>query len=140
MKIMNRMRVLLRGYWLRMNREIIAGTVLVVAIGVPLLWCRNELRPVLSSSEKPSHGSSVQRAAFDSLIVRLDKQKEQRSNWAYTALVGIIAVSVFKRVFPIPWVRGTYVLLAVAGTLLLCSIQAGDHYERRVAYLVLEPG
>lgn len=77
---------------------------------------------------------------FDSLTVRLDKQKEQRSTWAYTALVGVVAVSVVKKVFPIPWVRLAYVLLAAAGTLLLQCIRAGDEYERRIAYLMTEPG
>lgn len=127
-------------YALRNHKDLIlASACLLTFIIVPLVWTQIELDAVTDSFQTASSGETVSRAMFDSLTVRLDKQKEQRSGWAYAALVGIVAISVVKKVFAIPWVRWTYVLLGAAGTLLLQCIRAGDFYERRLAYLIIQP-
>jgi hypothetical protein len=73
---------------------------------------------------------------FSKLVERLDKQKGQRSEWAYAAIVAIAAVSVVKRTFRIPWLMPAYLLLGTAGGFMLESIRASDEYERSVAQLI----
>ena len=112
------------------------GILLLVMAGVPLWTCERALAAAAGRAENAPTGKSVEREVFERLVLRLDKQKDQRTTWAYAALAAIIAVSVVRRVFPIPWLRASYLLLASCGAWLVEAIQAGDLYEKRIAFLV----
>jgi hypothetical protein len=130
---------LLRGrlrWYLRKNVPVAyAVSVLTVCAGIPLVLC--ELGFVHAGMVATSRGGTLNHDQFIELVTRLDKQKEQRSSWAYAALVAIVAVTVVKRLFHIPWLRFAYVLLTVAATLLFETIRAGDEYEQRIAGLIV---
>lgn len=122
-------------YAIRAKREIIFATALLMLfVGVPVTICEWYLHNYQSSK---GGCQTLGPKTVTKLIVRLDRQKEQHSQWAYVALSAIVAVSVVKRTFKIPWVRPAYVLLGTAGALLLESIRAGQLYESVVTGLTL---
>jgi|SRR5688572_9918499 len=106
---------------------------------LPLFYCEWRLRT--SGAHSDGHGtkSTMSKDDFAKIVQRLDRQKDQRSAWAYAALVAIVAISVVKKAFSIPWIRVAYVFLGTAGVFMFESIRAGDEYERLVAIMVILP-
>jgi hypothetical protein len=121
------------------SRVVLALILLLSCAGLPLIWCESRLARPDRGPASVAPSPPLAAATFGLIVVRLDKQKDQRSTWAYTALVAIIAISVVKKTFRIPWTRFAYLLLGTAGVLMFESIRAGDEYERRVAVLIGEP-
>src|SRR5262245_56071312 len=111
-------------YAIRAKREIVLATALLLLFaGVPAVvceWYLHHPKPSKDGKAKPSKGGNATAAAqakkpaapggnakpgkkdnatlpaklATKLLVRLDKQKEQHSQWAYAALTAIVAVSV----------------------------------------------
>ena len=118
----------------------LAAMLVGLSAAVPLALC--ELRFYRLGNTSPTDNNVVvamTSAEFAKVLPRLDKQKDQRSDWAYGALVGIVAITVLKRVIQVPGLRQAYALLGSSGVLLLESIRAGDLYERHAANLVRAP-
>jgi hypothetical protein len=109
----------------------------LLAFSGPFWWCQCTLGPAIEASHAAGTGITLEERAAEHLLVRTDAQHQQHINWAYAALAGIVAVSVVKRVFAIPWLKLAYSLLCVAAAFLLQSIRAGEAYQERVAYLAL---
>lgn len=106
-----------------------AATVILLMAGVPAAICEWHLRhPEPAKTET----GSLCADQTSRVILRMDKQKAQYSEWAYTALAAIVAVAVVKRTFGMPWIRSAYALLGSAGALLLQSLRAGQLYEQYV--------
>ena len=124
-------------YFLKHRDILRAALILLIVSGAPLLACELCIFTLRVTPTLAVTGSSLSPANFDRLTLRLDKQKEQRSQWAYAVLVAIVAVSVVKKKIEIPWARTAYLLLGVSGALMFESIRAGDEYERSVAALVV---
>jgi hypothetical protein len=127
----------LRGH--RDRSLLLATTLILIAFGGPFWWCQSTLDPAIRASQVPGTGKTVEERAAERLLARADAQHQQHINWAYAALAGIVAVSVVKRVFAIPWLRLAYSLLCGAAAFLLQSIRAGEAYQARVTYLGLMP-
>src|SRR6185503_1879626 len=97
--------------YFRKHRDVVrAVLVLGILAAGPIIVCEVCLFQLRSNAgiaagyrptqgEKPAIPAlTISAATFDRLTARLDKQKTQRSDWAYAALVAIVAVSVLKRV------------------------------------------
>jgi hypothetical protein len=108
---------------------------LLLFVGLPIFICESHLRH--PESKKQEAGTLLEDQT-GRLIERLDKQKEQHAQWAYTALAAIVAIAVVKRTFKIPWIRPAYALLGTAGGFLLESLRAGQMYERYVTGFALQ--
>lgn len=116
----------------------IALLVIASALAIGLSECPIERVDASFSSPSPATGTpALVEPAFTRLAVRLDAEQQQNSAWAYAALVGIITISVVKRVLPSPWMRWAYICLAPAAILLLQAIRAGVYFEQRLAYLAI---
>ena len=113
----------------------VAICLLLLASGLALCWSENRIAPIDKSFRLPASGNILTEAAFERFASHLDEQQKQNSSWAYAALVGIIVVSVVKRVLPSPWMRWAYTLLGPASVLLLQAIRAGVFFEQRMTYL-----
>lgn len=83
--------------------------------------------------------SAVSADSFERVVKRLEQQSAQYSTWAYAAVVGIVAISVVKKVLAIPAIRWAYVLIGPAATFLLQSLRAGVLFTQRVTFLAITP-
>lgn len=136
---MARQFVLVNHQFRRVARVLISAISLALLAGVPLVLCERALNAPAPHRNRPGPQLSMPANDFGKLLVRLDKQKDQRAQWAYAALVAIVAISVVKKVFTIPGLQYAYMLLGPAGVLMLESIRAGYMYEQRVAGLISTP-
>lgn len=117
----------------------VALLLLAVCALTPFLYCEYRLRSSGAHPDRNQKMTTLTEGEFAKLVARADKQKDQRSEWAYAALVAIVAISVLKKARNIPWGRYAYLLLGTAGVYMFESIRAGDEYERTVASLMLMP-
>ena len=115
----------------------IALAFLLIFCGLPIAVCEYQLASdtKLAASVSTPPTETIDARQFATLVARLDKQKEQRSQWAYAAIVALVAILVVKRTFQIPWIKPAYLSLGTAGVLMFESIRAGDLYEQNVAWL-----
>ncbi len=122
----------------KLARRSVFVAVALIAAAIAWVWCDTEQQHVNDAYEvRETDGHAISVTAFQAILSRLDKQKDERSSWAYTLLAGIVAITVLKRVIPIPAIRSAYSLLPMAGVFIVQSIRAADYYERAVtAHLI----
>lgn len=114
---------------------VLAVVIVILTSVVVFLWTEYRIQSVLDSFGVPATGQGLPADAFGRLVPRMEKQKEQYSSWAYTALAAIIAISVVKRVLPSPWIRWTFMILGPAAVLLLQTLRAGVYFDQRLTFL-----